>query len=113
MKSLNFIQWYVSGKKSLRTPAPEDFFSSAVPPPPKASLAYVGPKPCSLRRFITTNIIVNRIARPERNLYLGKEGEFVQVVDTCDLAPWHQEAHSSVTNIFSKENPAFDLGSSE
>ena len=56
---------------------------------------------------------MNRIARPERNLYLGKEGEFVQVVDTCDLAPWHQEAHSSVTNIFSKENPAFDLGSSE
>ena len=73
MKSLNFIQWYVSEKK-LENPCTRGFLLYlALPPPlPKASLAYVGPKPWSLRRFVSTTTIVNRIARPERNLYLGK-----------------------------------------
>lgn len=112
MKSLKFIQWYAS-ERSSRTPAPEDFFSTQRCISPHASLAYVGPKPWSLGRLISTNIIVKRIGRPERNLYLGKQGEVVQVVgrySTWDFVPWHQEAHSSVTNIFSKRILLLALG---
>jgi hypothetical protein len=72
MKSLNFIQWYVSEKKS-ENPCTKGFlFHLALYFRRRLLWHTSAPNPWSLRRFITTNIIVNRIARPERNLYLGK-----------------------------------------
>lgn len=86
MKSLNFIQWYVSEKKFESSCTRGFLFYLALYFPP--GLAGIRrPKALVAKEVYYYQHIVNRIARPERNLYLRKEGEFVQVVDTWDFAP--------------------------
>jgi hypothetical protein len=103
MKSLKFIQWYVSEKKKkFENPCTRGFlFYLALYFSPGLS-GIRRPKALVGKEVYYYQHFVNRIARPERNLYLGKQGGVVQVVGTWDFAPWHQEAHRSVTNMFSK-----------